>query len=303
MTTLSKIRVTNATMYARNEPSFFQCVAPLKQGAAFPGDQLRLDSGEPCEIVPFGALWPDGSYRTVLVRGWTTITKATRKTVGVEAMGAGATASPLAITGKSADVHFPLVSVGGEATLATKQPQTRSSARWRSPDGELWLQLDLEIAPTASHLYWYLTVGWSNPLSPASNWTMPYPLELSAPAGTRLSCYWAAMKAVSSREDVGGGNTLSLLPAGTVWGDGQMHCWRGAMLLSPSEAALAALELPLYALASAESWRESGAWGAFGAVPARPSWWPNDQAGIDWVHRKIRERDAAPRADPWHEQK
>lgn len=309
MTALAQIRLDNPSLMARDEPSFFCCTVPLRQGAVQPADQLRLDNGDPCEIRPFGALWPDGSVRTALVRGWTTIGAASRKMVGVE-IGAPPTYGALAI--ENADTAARRPQVGYNIPLGVNQPSAfketatnaglRSIARGRFVDGEMWYQLEIEVAPSGSHLYWWLTVGWSNPRNPASNWTMPYPLELAAPAGTVISCYWPNQKGVSNYIRPEGGNTLTLLPNGTVWGDGQAHCWRGAMVLTatPTQSALAALQKPILAIATAESWRSSLAWGPFADAPSRPSWMPSDQAVTDWVIRQVAGRDLAPR-DAWHE--
>lgn len=299
MTPLSTIRLDNATLQDRSEPSFFQTIVPFQRGAVQPDTALRLDDGSPCDIVPFGAPWEDGSVRTARVRGWTTMLAHSRKEIGVE-LDTGAVARASIVTPSEPPALISAMKFAPWATTSAPTG-TRFKVHGRSPDGELVLTLEAEVAPSGAHLYWWFTACWSNPLNPNVNWTMPYTLSLPAIPGTIASCYWQSQKQVSAVYEPGGGTRIDFLPAGTVWGDGQMHCWRGAMVIGPpTETGIAALQQPLWAIATAESWRDSGAWGAFGDVPYRPFWWSSDQVGLDWVLRSIKGRDLMPR-DPWHE--
>lgn len=300
--TLATVRLDSPSPHQRTN-AFFQVIVPFPQGTVAPGDSLMLTNGDPCEFLPFGALWPDGSVRTLKLRGWTSMGPG-RKEINVD-RGVGPNAG-IQVKATTEWMTVPAISAVSEAVrisaVSTSSPQS-GPLRGRFTDGECWYQLDTEIAPDGSHLYWYLSVGWSNPLNPASNYTMPFPLELAVPAGMAISCQWGSMKGVARVINTDGSMKLALLPVGTVWGDGQMHCWRGAMLLQPTPSAFAALDTPIYAIATHETWRDSKAWGAFGETPGRPAWWPNDQAGTDWVIRQIKNRDLSPKADPWHEQK
>lgn len=302
---LATIRLDNATIFDRHEPSLAECVVHLPQGTARSGDTLCLDSGEPCEIVPIGALWPDGSYRTVLVRGWVTIAAHTRREIGISK---GTPAKTPAIPASAINA---IVSQFPQATLDVTNTPNPSPivTEFRTPDGELKIVIELEVAPTGRYLYWKYSACWSNPNNPASNWTMPYPLELVVPNGMLLSCQWGAQKAVSASGTaiqgwtITHGTKLVLLPANTVWGDGQMHMWRGALLIEQSTDSFAALHGPILACATAETIQASKAWSPFGMAPTSPAWWPTPQSATDWAIRSIRARDLNPRADPWHEQR
>lgn len=295
MTTIATLRVANPAPVSRPDLVAYRTVVPFRQGVIAPDAPLRTNGGG-ADIQRFGALWPDGSLRTALVQGWIDVPAASRVDLQVEEGIAGQT--KIHPFGKPIPVPFLRGMRPEGALLEMADGHRVFRGRW--PDGELWYQLEVWPALDGSHAFWFLQVGWSNPLNPDKQWTMPYPLQLVSPPGSALSCYWSSQFGVA-RRIVGDSTVLDLLPQGTVWGDGQMLAWRGSMVFQPTLSAQAALTHPLYAMAT--NWRDSGAWTPFGKVPQLPRWMLNEQAMTDWAHRNIRARDNSPRMDPWGEQR
>ncbi len=295
---LAQVRVANPTSTNRDTPAMFRCVVPFVRGLVAPDLPLRLQSGLPSSIVPFGARWDDGSLRYGLVRGFVDVPAGGSVDLDVE-QGLGSIVEHAKTTELRPAPRLGRGWIEEGSTWVSTSAGYSDPIRWRSLDGEMWAVLLVEPSLDWSHAFWQLTVGWSNPLNPDLQFRAPEALELIAPSGAALSCYWGNQKGTSLRFE-NGHWILTLLPGSTIWGNGQAQMWRGAVIMSStSSSALAALERPLMAIA--KNWRDSGAWGPFGSVPDLPTWMPNAQAGIDWAHRRISARDASPRSDPWYE--
>ena len=285
-------RFTNLTQFTRSE--WGTATVPFPRGAFRPGDRFEVP-GVPSTIEPFGAPWPDGSYRFGrLTARLENLLPGEERLLPVRASAAPATLPPFeagpwtqtAIAGFQVEIFAQLGGTFYTAPFTLIDVVESTDARQtllyrgRIPNTDLVYDLWITHFAGQDHARWELRVInadttshlWRSGIKSLGmlvHGALPF-VQHAVWHGTQ-----------SSPPMVGGTNAVFFFQESTEFYDGQGVEYYGSFLFaSPSVVVPDAAERIDSALASscqemigvATNWPESGAFGPFGTVPEKPPW-------------------------------
>lgn len=279
------VHASNLTDHARRD--VITTVVPFADAAEYRGGPIRIAGGAQCTVSPFGATWPDGSWRQARVvlplelqaregravpltfdAGGSAppfrVSEAVRRGIGdlVVALAVGDRAQDVLVFG-------PWVPI--EDTHLTKA----WAAVGRVPNTPVWAWFAMELGSGGEHLRWWLHYGTSDPRDPAVAWELPRIrlVVVKAAVGVHHQPHRVLASSVEN------GATLLTLNRAASWGEGEAQARTGILAFLPGAQDLETLraEATLPTLAVAD-WTGSDAWGPWGVLPQLPAGWDRAQA-------------------------
>ena len=275
--TVGQVQLVNRAAHPRRD--IVTTVVPFAEGA-YTGQPLAVD-GKHAHAAPFGARWPDGTWRYVRLTFPHAIGAQERLLVDVTD-GQG-TVPPFRLADSivgGGQLVFGLVAGGNASSPAAAfwgwecieaNPLAKTfRARLRLPTTPVWGELTIEFRHDLDHVRWWLTVGAADMTRSEQSYNLP-PLWFVV-RGPEVAMWHAPYKQIEKR--VLDPWTAIELDAGGKWGDGQGIANTGTFLFDPGPGGdLETLDAertgePLHAVSS--SWAQTGAYGAWGYVRGPP---------------------------------
>ena len=296
------ITVQNLAPHARRQP--VACVVPFAPGMAFENPGLNVDD-RPTIWQPFGARWPDGSWRQALCLFRVDIPPLSEQQLRLFA--GTRTPSPKRIETPQAKLEV-IVRRGEQVSRAEpKHVRDLESNRFRRVElrrarvGDTGIVAEVIVTAWRDQPFADVSVAafFSDPKSADMQRRVD---ELAVECrGMGIVFRHAGYLGIEQRATPYGSRAVLLKDS--VLGDGQGIRRVGAMVpplrgdQRVDETVRAATVAPLLA---ATSWRSAGAFGPFGVVPPPPPWLAGDQLRVHLArrHREFVRRET-PGGDPF----
>ena len=312
----TQVRFANRTSYQRVEWGL--ATVPFPEGVFQPGDSFGV-GGLPCELIPFGSTWPDGSIRFAQLAVPLDLNPGEEQVVDLQRL------SPVPYQFNSSGwvasalprFKVKLIVVLPNAQLQVIEPslfqveadtEIRKSyhLRGRIPQTDLICDLWYSEFSGQDHMPFELRLTSSN----AASRSFTQYIESAhlwvegAAAHVRASKRRGARYGPVSED---GPNVVHLLGPTTFW-DGQGQEWIGDFMFHHpdgvpdpvrSSTIMATIQQPLFGVSL--DWASSGGFGPFGHVPDAPAWITDGGRSAAISRRQAFDSWIRTWGDPWED--
>lgn len=283
----TRVRFANHSPFRRTEWGLV--TVPFPEGVFQPGDSFGV-SGMPCDMVPFGAPWSDGSVRFAQLCVPLDLDggEEVELTVGRLAPAPHQFTASSWVQKVQGSFKVRVVVVLPDGTLSHIEPTLQSTLvntsirrtkhyRSRLPRTHLVADLWLTEFSGQDHMSFELRLTSSDPQS--QGWLESIDSAHLWVEGAAAHVRGARRRGAGYGHVTPDGPNVVHLLGQTNFYDGQGQEWTGELLFyhptgapepSRADTLMAAIDAPLFGVST--DWDESGAFGPFGYVPPPPPW-------------------------------
>jgi hypothetical protein len=313
----AQVRLINHSPYWRTE--WARATVPFAEGVWTDGQRFGAH-GYASVLEPFGARWPDGSarYGELFVR--VTLAPFEERLLAVTENGGWRPPFALSAWVQRALAGFRWQLLVGVPGLGVRAGDLRLTEvvgahearvtllfRARIPDTDLVYDFWLSLLNDQDHAPFELRLTCSNVAS--ARWSNDVEWVALGVYGAYPHVHGAGLRGAVPlvQPTVDGFNLLQLMGHATMW-DGQAQEWYGDLLFAKPDGTESDREQRLSTLAAAfdhrlhgcaTNWRESRAFGPFGAIPPDPPWVTDGGRRAAEIERNISREWARRPLPPW----